>query len=186
MLHVFLPFQFRPKNSFLCHSNRKYNYENTNIHCTSGLTFQWLDFLQQLCHLYKVCGIKMNNVISKITIYTFKMFFWLFASRSSVHLLSCVYLHYVRWTCVSTSQWMGWLPTPTLALMGPSITSVTVLARTWAWLITLSRSHLLIKVSFIRWQTIKFDVSFVLALWTHLKSKTVLRRRLFVLMQTGQ
>lgn len=49
----------------------------------------------------------------------------------------------IRWICASTSQWMGWLPTPTLTQTVQSITSVTALARTWVWLITLSRSHLL-------------------------------------------
>lgn len=60
-------------------------------------------------------------------------------------LCACIY---IRWTCVSTSQWMGWLPTPTLTQMVQSITSATALARTWVWLTTLSRSHLLRKVTF--------------------------------------
>lgn len=71
----------------------------------------------------------------------FRLWFYIFSFQ-----LECLPICN-RWIFVSTSQWMGWPPTPTLNEMARSTTLATALARTWVWLITLLRSHLFRKVS---------------------------------------
>lgn len=107
-------------------------------------------------------------------VHTQNKWHWLFTNLSSelsFCLFACIC---IRWICASTSQWMGWLPTLTLTQTVQSITSVTALARTWVWLITLSGSHLLgkargLNVRDLTFKMIYFLLNFYLVLnWVYL------------------
>ena len=104
-------------------------------------TMVW--FTGNMCSCFSSFIVKNDVFLQKLsTLFTI--------DASTLSWFSVFYAHlHIRWTCVSTSQWTGWLPTPTSTQMVRSITSATALAKTWVWLIISSRSHLLRKVSFV-------------------------------------